>query len=753
MKEIFAEAVIDLNVRKVDRLFTYRIPEHLQEKISIGSIVSVPFGSRELAGFIVNTRASLTDAEKEFTIKDINAVLHSESLWRKELVELSKWMHEYYGSTFLDALKTCLPPLVKIKSNSIKKTEKSVSIISVNNLKEPESIICSLSKKAPKQAEAISFLISKQGNTTSDEMKNKGFSYKIIKELEQKNLITINREWIHRNPGLNRNPGNTSPLKLNDQQERAFQMISTLMEREKGSVMLLHGTTGSGKTEIYMQALELCLRKGKTGIVLIPEISLSPQALDRFRGRFGNTVALLHSKMTPGERYDEWKRIFMQDARIVLGVRSAVFAPISDIGLVIVDEEHETSYKQESDPRYHARHVAIRRGIYNNALVILGSATPSLESYHLAKEGKYSYCFMPDRVMSRKPPEIKIVDLRKRYNRPGNGLLSPYLLKRLKQTMKNNEQAILFINRRGFFNYLFCRECGTIIKCPVCDISLRLYQDVKNLMKMRCHYCMLEKNVPDICPNCRGSDMSSKGGGTQKIEHELQKLLPDARVIRMDRDTTQKKGMHEKIYDDFLNRKADILLGTQMVTKGFDFPGVTLVGIVLADVALSLPDFRSSERTYQLLLQVAGRSGRGDIPGEVVIQTYNPEHPSIISVANHDLRGFYDWDLINRKELFYPPFLHIIRTVISGPSDEDALNAATDYRKSIENSLVLQSDKECILGPSSCPVTYLNRIYRYQVIIKCSLIRNTMEIMQKARESITDSSINITIDSDSQNFL
>ena len=750
-QELFADVIVDLNVRNVDRLFTYRVPPHLREGVAPGSIIRIPFRNKILAGFVVELREEPGAQEGDIQIRDIMIVLQKESPWSRELIELSLWMHRYYGCSRLEALKASLPPLLKIEPGRVSSSEKKERFAS---LREGADIsaeaIEALARRSPRQAAALTFLAGEEGEVPLNCARNRcNCTSQIFEELEKKGFITLETRTIGRNPTLHRHLRSSTPLELNPAQKKCLDRFSSLFQQGKGGVMLLHGVTGSGKTEIYLQALDQCLSSGKSGIVLIPEISLTPQTLDRFRGRFGNMVALLHSHLAHGERHDEWKRIQKGEAQIVLGARSAIFAPLQNIGLIILDEEHESSYKQEGTaPRYHARHIAIRRALHHNGIVMLGSATPSLESYSLAGEGKYNYCFLPERVLGRKSPAIHLVDLTKRYHRIRGSLLSPFLIKKMKKTLRLGEQIILFLNRRGFFNYLYCEECGFIVKCGRCDISLRLHKEPQECM--RCHYCHYEGPVPDVCPKCKGLSLSSRGGGTQRVETELRKLFPSARILRMDRDTIQTKGSFERIYDTFSCREADILLGTQMIAKGLDFPGVTLVGVILADVALSLPDFRAAERAYQLLVQVAGRTSRGDTPGEVVIQTYNPEHPSIAGALKQDSRDFYLWELANRKELDYPPLRHIIKILFSGESEREVKKCASTFKDTLLGSGLPQED---VLGPAPCPVAIVHNRHRHHLILKCGKVIETMEKLKAARQELTRAPVNIIIDVDSMSFL
>ncbi len=750
--ELYADIVVKLPTRRVDRLFTYLIPVSLAGRVSIGSIVKVPFKNRILPGFVIRLHQKV-ESDGAFEVREIYSVIEEKAMWREELIKLSLWMHEYYGCTLLAALQTSLPPSLTIASHGIRENTRHETFLRLNlTPADTEKLITDMKRKAPGKARILSFLLSASDHTSklSSMIAETKCRYGTVNELVQSGVIAKEQKLCERRPHSQRNPLMASPLLLNIHQAKAMELLCSLMEKEKGAVMLLHGITGSGKTEIYLQALEVCLNRGKTGIVLIPEISLTPQTLDRFRSRFGNQVAVLHSGLSAGERADEWRRINRGEASVVLGARSAIFAPLEHIGLIIIDEEHEGSYKQESEPRYHARQVAVRRALEHGATVVLGSATPSMESIYWAQEGKYSYCYLPERAMERKAPDFRIIDLRKRYNRRSEGSLSPYLVKRIKSALTHDEQIILLLNRRGLHNYLFCQECGHIIKCRQCDIALRVHQ---NPMALKCHYCLYEESgAPSLCPNCKGHSLTSRGAGTQSIEQELSQLFPEARVLRMDSDSTARKGSCEALYDAFSRREAQILLGTQMIAKGFDFPDVTLVGVILADVAISMPDFRASERTWQLLVQVAGRTCRGEKQGEVVIQTYNPDHPAIIYATKDDSRGFYLLEKEFRKELMYPPFLHMIRIVFSGPGEEEVKKGALRFNNAVTEAM-REKLSLTLLGPSPCPIPMIQKRFRYQLLMKCPRVPEVMTLLSSLRMELSGKTLQITVDADAQSFL
>ena len=501
-------------------------------------------------------------------------------------------------------------------------------------------------------------------------------------------------------------------LKLNAEQEAAFLKIEKSIRGRSYATYLLSGITGSGKTEVYLQAISEVLKNGRQAIALVPEISLTPQAIERFVSRFGEKVALIHSGLTAAKRFLEWKKIRDGKADIVIGARSAIFSPTNRLGLIVIDEEHETTYKQDDVPRYHARDVAIERARYHKCPLILGSATPSLESYYNAKQGVYELLTLTKRIDERPLPKVKLVDMRmdlavKHYS----VVFSKVLLDAIEKTVKSGKQAILFINRRGFATFVNCKKCGFVVKCKRCDISMVYHFEEKKLI---CHYCDHNIPAPDICPNCRSGYISYFGLGTEKVESELAKNFPGVKIGRMDSDTTQKRGSHDRILGDFKSGKIDILVGTQMITKGLDIPAVTLVGVVAADVTLNIPDFRASERTFNLLTQVGGRAGRGDDIGEVIVQTYAPEHYSILCAAKHDFEKFYEEEIIARKELLYPPFTHLVKITVRARKEEDASSAAIKLRQEIETA----DRNQMICGPALAPIARLRGYFRYNILLK-----------------------------------
>ncbi|NQU95156.1 MAG: primosomal protein N' [Candidatus Omnitrophica bacterium] len=512
-------------------------------------------------------------------------------------------------------------------------------------------------------------------------------------------------------------PQATKPLKLTSEQERVMESVLHKIEQEDYKTFVLHGITSSGKTEIYLQAIERVLSKGKTSIVLVPEIALTPQTVERFAGRFGDRVAVLHSGLIGSMRYSEWKRIKDGTARVVVGARSAIFSPVNNLGLIVIDEEHETSYKQDDAPRYHARDVALMRAKLSNCPVILGSATPSLESFYMAKKEHLELVRLTKRIDDRSLPKVKIVDMRMELaTRKRIVMFSQVLLDAIERTLREKKQAMIFLNRRGFSTYISCKKCGLVLKCKKCDSVLVYHYKGKSLV---CHYCNFRTAPPEICPQCRASYMKYFGVGTEKVESELARFFPGARIARMDTDTTKKRGSHEEILGEFRKHNIDILVGTQMIAKGHDFPRVTLVGVVNADVTLNLPDFRASERTFNLLAQVAGRAGRGEDGGEVIIQTYAPGHYSLLAASKHDYEKFYAEEIKTRKDLFFPPFCHIIKLTVRSRSEQSAVDASQNLRRFLEQKFSAK-DKEAvkIVGPAPSPVSKIRGYYRWNVLLK-----------------------------------
>ena len=614
-----------------------------------------------------------------------------------------------------------------------------------------------LKKKSSNHARCLELLLENQGELSADELVSQ---YKIspssLKAMEKKGLVEFIRVEDIRESDWGLDLPETLSFDLNEGQKRILSKVKTALEANIYSPFLIHGITGSGKTQVYIETIKEVLKYGKQALVLVPEISLTPQIISRFKANFSDKVGCLHSRLSAGERFDTWRRVRSGELPIIVGARSAVFSPFQNLGLVVVDEEHDSSYKQdEPAPRYNARDVAVMRAKLNRAVVILGSATPSLESYCNAQKGKYTLCQLSERVDDQKLPPVKIVDLTGERKKGNRNSLSSDLSILLKERMEKGEQALLFLNRRGFSNFVKCQECGYIEKCPRCDITLTFH---RTDFSLRCHYCNYYKRAPELCPSCQGSDFMYKGTGTQKIEEELKRDFPTALMERMDLDTTLRKGSHRRILSDFGKKKFHILLGTQMITKGLDFPFVTLVGVISADMSLDLPDFRSKERTFQLLTQVAGRAGRGRQEGEVIVQTYHPEEWSIQLAAEHDFVAFYDKEMEQRRELGYPPFNHLILVIFSGKTQKEVTAYAQEFSYMIRRKTASEKNKQMeILGPAPAPLAKIKDQYRWQLLIKTNSITRTTSLMRNILEqdknSKTKKPVRIIINVDPMDML
>ena len=605
--------------------------------------------------------------------------------------------------------------------------------------------IDALKKRSAAQAKCLEALLENQGELSLEKLDSQyGISLSSLKVMERKGLIEFTRVEEIREGDWGLDMRETTSFSLNQGQSDILNKVKTALESKDYSPFLIHGVTGSGKTQVYIEAIKEVLKYGKQALVLVPEISLTPQIISRFKANFEEKVGCLHSQLSAGERYDTWRRVRNGDLPIIVGARSAVFSPFQNLGLIVVDEEHDPSYKQdEPAPRYNARDVAVMRAKLNNAVVMLGSATPSLESYYNAQKGKYTLCVLPERVDNQKLPPVKIVDLAQERMKGNKNSLSSDLSSLLKDRIDKGEQALLFLNRRGFSTFVKCQECGYIEKCPRCDITLTFH---RTDFSLRCHYCNHYKRAPELCPSCQGSDFMYKGTGTQKIEEELKRDFPLALMERMDLDTMTKKGAHRRILSDFGNKKFNILLGTQMITKGLDFPDVTLVGVISADMSLDLPDFRSKERTFQLLAQVAGRAGRGKREGEVIVQTYHPEEWSIQMAAEHDYMSFYQKETEQRRELGYPPFNHLILLIFSGNVLKDVTARAQGFSFKLRGKVSSEKHKGVeILGPAPAPLSKIKNQYRWQLLIKTSNVTATGSLIRRILEEDNDSKTKKTV--------
>ena len=691
-----------------EKTFTYSVPTNLIPKAKLGVRVSVPFGSRSLNGLIIGY-----EKNSEYETKDIIDVLDEEPILNEELIELGKIMSEKYICSLMSCYQCMLPSALKFNKKDIKiKYEKYVE--KINDLDNPSN-----------GETNILNLFNKSKLVKYSDIKNK----EILKRLIDKNILrVVTKEKYRYSSSYEKKELNV----LTAPQEKAYIDILNC----KNMVCLLRGVTGSGKTEIYMHLIKNILSAGKTAIVLVPEISLTTQLIDRFKSIFNDDIAVLHSSLSDSERYDEWRKIKESKVSLVIGTRSAVFAPLKNIGLIIIDEEHEDTYKQENNPRYKAIDIAVERAKYNNAKVILGSATPSLESYAIASVGKYDLVELLDRVNNKKMPTVSVVDMKDEMKR-GNSVLSKEAIDLIIDRLNKKEQIMILINRRGYSNYIICNECGNVVKCPNCDISLTYH---KTNSMLRCHYCGYGTSKPNNCPKCNSKYLMLKGIGTEKIE-ELIKDKFNARVVRMDRDSTSNKGAHEKIIKDFNDYKYDILIGTQMISKGLDFENVTLVIVLNGDSSLNIPDYRSAERTFNMLTQVSGRAGRKNKEGISIVQTYNPNHYSIEFARKHDYKNFYNHELRIRKKLNYPPFCHIVALRIITEDYECGNSQIEKISKYLKSNL---NDKYTILGPSVS--LKINNTYKFQLIIKYKEKELLYEVLNRVNKNIKNKKVKFEID-------
>lgn len=691
-----------------EKTFTYSVPTNLIPKAKLGVRVSVPFGSRSLNGLIIGY-----EKNSEYETKDIIDVLDEEPILNEELIKLGKMMSERYICSLMSCYQCMLPSALKFNKKDIKiKYEKYVE--KINDLDNPS-----------KGEVNILNLFNNNNLVKYSDIKNK----EILKRLIDKNILRVVTKEKYRYSSIYEKKELNV---LTESQEKAYNDILNC----KNMVCLLRGVTGSGKTEIYMHLIKNILSSGKKAIVLVPEISLTTQLIDRFKSIFNDDIAVLHSSLSDSERYDEWRKIKEAKVSLVIGTRSAIFAPLKNIGLIIIDEEHEDTYKQENNPRYKAIDIALERAKYNNAKVILGSATPSLESYAIASVGKYDLVELLDRVNNKKMPTVSVVDMKDEMKR-GNSVLSKEASDLIIDRLNKKEQIMILINRRGYSNYIICNECGNVVKCPNCDISLTYH---KTNSMLRCHYCGYGTSKPNNCPKCNSKYLMLKGIGTEKIE-ELIKDKFNARVVRMDRDSTSNKGAHEKIIKDFNDYKYDILIGTQMISKGLDFENVTLVIVLNGDSSLNIPDYRSAERTFNMLTQVSGRAGRKNKEGISIVQTYNPNHYSIEFAKKHDYKSFYNHELRIRKKLNYPPFCHIVALRIITEDYECGNSEIDKISKYLKNNL---NDKYTILGPSVS--LKINNTYKFQLIIKYKEKELLYEVLNRVNKNIKNKKVKFEID-------
>ncbi len=698
---MYADVIVDIASSELDRIFEYYYDG---ADLSSGDRVSVPFGMKKTDGIVINVKNdSVYDKNK---IKPIICKLDEVPALTKESVALSEYIVKKFFVTRASALRLFLPS--EMRKGKVK--EKTVRYCNLNT-DNPQKEADSLRKSAVKQKQALLYLAETKKEKTS--LLNEKFGSTAVNALIKSGLVTITEERDVRKPyeALQSEDKN---IELTPDQ---LSVIKSVKETKK-KVTLLHGVTGSGKTEIYLNLIKSVLSEGKTAIMLVPEISLTPQMLRQLRTRFGDACAIMHSGLTAGERFDEWWRMRSGEAKIAIGARSAIFAPLENVGLIIIDEEHDGSYKSESAPRYETLEVAKFRAEYNGAKILLGSATPSVETYLKAKNGEYNFTELTERVNGKSLPKIEISDMRKEVRRGNNSPFSSALKEELKNTLESGNQAIIFLNQRGYSKTVICTECGYVPKCESCDVSLTYHMEDNAL---KCHYCNAKYKMFEVCPNCGSKFIRYGGAGTQRVVIELQKLFPKARILRMDRDTTQTKEGHFKILNEFSERKADILVGTQMIAKGHDFPAVTLVGILDADMSLHFSDYRSGERTFQLLTQVAGRSGRAGSQGKVVLQTYQPENNVLAYAVAYDYKGFFENEISLRKATGFPPFADIIRVLVSGENEESTKALLKVVYEEINEVYKNNREEFIFFGCMKAPIKKLQNKFRYQILMRSSL--------------------------------
>lgn len=800
----FAQVIVDVPTMQTNRPFDYQIPTLWQTQLKPGMRVVVPFGKgkRRVQGFVI---AISDEASFQGQLKPIIQVLDLQPVLNTELLALAKWLATRTFAFQISCMQTMLPSVMK--ASYVKKvqlvagapaaakalfhghSQLDVADLGPAELKQvlalqrqhlvtvsyqvhdrakvktvkavqplcSQAAYVSMAKKIPanakRQHQLLDFLsqhaTAKKPLPLPQITAATGLTLTHMHTGEQKGWLKVMALETYRDPyaKLAQAP-RTQPLTLTAEQRTAVAQITAASEQQQAKTFLIEGVTGSGKTEIYLQTIQSAIAAGKTALMLVPEIALTPQMVTRVKGRFGQRVAVLHSGLSQGERYDEWRRIERGEAQVVVGARSAVFAPLTKIGLIVMDEEHETSYKQDDMPRYHARDVALWRARYHHCPVVLGSATPSLESRARAQKGVYQLIRLKKRANQQPLPEVTVVDMKNELKKTKESNFSSLMLQALRRRLVHKEQSVLMLNRRGFSSFVMCRDCGFVLKCPNCDISLTLHMDTHT---MKCHYCGHEEPIPQICPNCHSRKIRYYGTGTQKVESELKQLLPQARVLRMDVDTTRRKGAYGKILHQFGQRQADILLGTQMIAKGLDFPEVTLVGVLNADTALGLPDFRASERTFQLLTQVSGRAGRAAKKGEVIIQTYNPEHYAIRLARHHDYEGFYKREMTLRHQGGYPPYYFTILLTASHPEENEAAKKIFQLMNQIKPAL---SPQAILLGPTPRAIARVNRRYYYQMVIKYKREPKLESVLaQIMQENQARNGIQIAIDREPLSFI
>jgi primosomal protein N' (replication factor Y) len=729
-----------------DKTFDYEVPQELRSEIEVGRRVRAPFGKgdRPVIGYCVRL-AVRNDIQRR--LKPISSVVDRRSLLSTRMLELTEWMAERYLCTRGQALESVLPAVVRDRERT-----RQITLVSVAS-----EVAAGLDKlHLPAKQTAILHYLAEQGKPvpTKQVCAAQKCTMAPINALKKKNLVLVETRAVEAD-AADRPVKRERPLVLNTAQRQGFDAILAPLHARQHETVLIHGVTGSGKTEVYMQAIEEVIGFGRQAIVLVPEISLTPQTRDRFRSRFDH-VAVLHSHLRDAERHWHWDRIARGEVQVVVGARSAVFAPTPHLGLIILDEEHETSFKQDTAPRYHAREVALWRAKRENVPLVLGSATPSLESWFRAAQGEYTIVDMPARVSNRPLPDVGVIDLRDEFrNRQSRGAISRLLHRAMDTALKDAGQVILLLNRRGYSTHIQCPACGHVMRCPYCELSLTHHVEGE---VASCHYCEFETAAPAKCPECSFSGIRYSGVGTQRLESEVRARFPGTRVLRMDTDTMQKPGSHAKALDAFHRGEIDVLLGTQMIAKGLDFPNVVLVGVVNADIALHFPDFRAAERTFQLVTQVAGRTGRGERGGRVLVQTYSPDHPAIKAAVRHDYSAFAAQELPIRELLHYPPYAAMARLIVRGESLVQAQQFAEHIADLLKHELakrqVEDASQNRLLGPAPAPIPRLRGMYRFHMQVQCGDGQTLRETIRAATDGLqSPDGVQWTVDVDPEDML
>lgn len=802
---LIAHVVVDVPTMQTDKGFDYSIPAEYRELIEPGMRVQVPFGVRTVMGYVLAIQKG-TDFAGE--LKPISGLMDDEPVLSAELLALGQHMASNLFCFLVECYHTMLPNLLKVNYEkyflpteqlsfinrelyfnqrheiSWQQAESEKNLDSLIDLKRRGEVTidyrvedrkhykmekwiqplldwealeqqrAQVSKRAKKQMALLEVLQLLDGKKVSAKYLKEEYQFELstLRKGAEKGWLVIYEQQVKRNPFVETAFAKTAAKALLPQQQIAFDQVKTAMDNQQAATFLLQGVTGSGKTEVYLHLIQQALLEDKTALLLVPEISLTPQMITHLKGRFGELVAVLHSRLSVGEHFDEWRKLKAGTARIAVGARSSIFAPLTDIGIIILDEEHETTYKQNDSPRYHAREVAKWRAEYHNCPVVLGSATPSLESRARAQNGVYQLLEMSTRTNRQPLPEVTLVDMRQEYRQKNYHQFSRLLKKQMDVTLAKGQQVALMLNRRGFANYMMCRDCGYVFGCPNCDVSLTYHYQDKSL---KCHYCGHETHLPQSCPHCHGKHIADFGTGTERVEAEIHELFPDKTVVRMDIDTTRKKGSHAKILKQIEDGTADILLGTQMIAKGLDFQNITLVGVINADTSLYLPDFRAAERTFQLITQVSGRAGRGDLAGQVIVQSFNPEHYSLQLAQRHDYNQFYQTEMQFRKMNHYSPYYYTIRFVISSIDEKTALQSATKVAGYLKEAQVTQGMTK-IIGPSKSAIARIKNRYYFQILYQYRQrleIQTVLDQIQQQAQKWSKDHIYIAIDVEPLTFM